>query len=114
MERLRERGATHYGTPDAAAFRATLMLAEPRRMEIVAEGPLAYPHALQRPEEYSAQIAAGRPLDHGLQEDLGLGGSVGEPNRLQRRSFEQRQRDVGGHGQHGWAMREDAEPVPRQ
>lgn len=48
MKRPHARGAIIYGTEDAAAFTADLELAEPRWVEITAQGPLAYPHALQR------------------------------------------------------------------
>ena len=37
-----------YSNRPAAAFRATLELTRPTLVEIAAEGPLAYPHALQR------------------------------------------------------------------
>lgn len=48
MQEPRVRGSVVYGTDDAAAFRATLDLVGPTRVEIVAEGPLKYPQALQR------------------------------------------------------------------
>lgn len=48
MRTPRERGATVYGTEDAAKFRATLSLRRPTRVEVVAEGPLDTPHATQR------------------------------------------------------------------
>lgn len=44
----RERGATVYDTEGTAAFRATLDLAAPTKVEIAAEAPLDYPHAMQR------------------------------------------------------------------
>lgn len=44
----RARGATVYDTEKAAGFLATLDLAEPTRVEIVAAGPLGTPHAMQR------------------------------------------------------------------
>lgn len=43
-----ERGATVYDTPGAAAFRATLELTGPTRVEISARGPLDTPHSEQR------------------------------------------------------------------
>lgn len=48
MQTPRERRATVYGTPGAAAFTATLDLTSPTRVEITAEGPLKYPQAMQR------------------------------------------------------------------
>ncbi|MFB6240072.1 MAG: hypothetical protein ABEJ46_00630 [Gemmatimonadota bacterium] len=48
MRSPRERGATVYGTEDAAKFEATLSLRRPTRVEIAAEGPLGTPHATQR------------------------------------------------------------------
>jgi hypothetical protein len=44
----RARDATVYDTDNAAGFLATLHLAEPTLVEIVAEGPLGTPHAMQR------------------------------------------------------------------
>lgn len=45
----RPRNATAYGSdPEAAGFLAELRLADPTRVEIVAEGPLGTPHAIQR------------------------------------------------------------------
>ncbi len=48
MRRSRERGQPVFDTPGAAAFRATLRLARPTRVRIVAEGPLGIPQAVQR------------------------------------------------------------------
>jgi hypothetical protein len=48
MVEPRTRGATVYDTENAAGFLATLNLAEPTLVEIVAEGPLGTPHAMQR------------------------------------------------------------------
>lgn len=48
MRRPRERGETIYDTPGAAGYLATLNLDRPTRVEITAEGPLAYPQAVQR------------------------------------------------------------------
>lgn len=47
MRRPQERGATIYGTEEAAAFRATLELDGPTPVEIVARGPLGTPPAEQ-------------------------------------------------------------------
>ena len=43
-----ERGRPIYDTPGAAGFLATLQLERPTQVEITAEGPLAYPQAVQR------------------------------------------------------------------
>jgi len=48
MRRPRERGAAVYGTEGAAAFRATLTLRRPTRVEITAHGPLEPPHVTLR------------------------------------------------------------------
>lgn len=48
MKTPRVRGATVYDTPGTAYFETVLELARPRRVEVTAEGPLAYPHAMQR------------------------------------------------------------------
>lgn len=48
MHEPHERGSVVYDTEGAAAFRATLDITRPTRIEVVAEGPLKYPHALQR------------------------------------------------------------------
>ena len=51
MRTPRDRGATVYGTEDAAAFRATLSLDDPTMVAIQAEAPLDFPHAIQRTEK---------------------------------------------------------------
>lgn len=43
-----ERGAKVFDTPGAGAFSATLALERPTLIEIIAEGPLGTPHAMQR------------------------------------------------------------------
>lgn len=48
MQSPRSREASVYATPGAASFDATLELAAPTRVEIVAEGPLKFPQAMQR------------------------------------------------------------------
>jgi hypothetical protein len=49
MREPRARGTTAFGVdPEAAGFLASLSLAEPTRVEIIAEGPLGTPHARQR------------------------------------------------------------------
>lgn len=48
MRTPHERGATVYGTEDAAGFRATLRLERPTLVEVSAEGPLDTPQAVRR------------------------------------------------------------------
>ena len=48
MKEPRTRGAVVYATEGTAAFRTTLDLTKPTRVEITAEGPLKYPQAMQR------------------------------------------------------------------
>lgn len=48
MKQPRERGATIYDTPGTAGYLATVMLDRPTVVEIIAEGPLGYPQAMQR------------------------------------------------------------------
>ena len=48
MKQPRIRGAAVYGTEGTAAYRAELALSEPSLVEIIAEGPLAFPQAIQR------------------------------------------------------------------
>jgi hypothetical protein len=48
MVRPRRRGETIYGTPGAASFQADIPLDRPTQVEIYAEAPLAYPHAIQK------------------------------------------------------------------
>ncbi len=48
MVRPRQRGETIYGTPGAASFQAEIPLDRPTGVEIYAEAPLAYPHAMQK------------------------------------------------------------------
>ncbi len=47
MKQPRQRGAVIFATEGAAAYTASLKLTEPTPVEISAEGPLAYPQALQ-------------------------------------------------------------------
>jgi len=48
MVQPRRRGETVYGTPGAAFFQAEIPLDGPTQVEVFAEAPLAYPHAMQR------------------------------------------------------------------
>ena len=43
-----EEGEPLYGTPDAAFFQAEILLDKPTQVEINAEAPLGYPHAIQK------------------------------------------------------------------
>jgi len=48
MVRPRRRGDLLYGDSDAAFFQAVIPLEKPTPVEIYAEAPLGYPHAIQR------------------------------------------------------------------
>lgn len=48
MKRPRVRGENIYDTEGAAAYIAELPLTEPTPVEVIAEGPLAFPQAIQR------------------------------------------------------------------
>lgn len=48
MKRPHERGETTYNTPGAAKYVAHLRLTRPTVVKITAEGPLAYPQAMQK------------------------------------------------------------------
>jgi hypothetical protein len=48
MVKPRRREEPLYGTPDAASYQAGVLLDKPTQVEIFAEAPLAYPHALQK------------------------------------------------------------------
>lgn len=63
---MREARRPHapVSTPDAAAFRTTLDLAEPRRVEVVAEGPLGQPQAAGRVSAIQ-WVVPGRHVDAG-------------------------------------------------
>ena len=61
MVNPRERGAVVYDTPGAAGFTAELMLERPTVVEIIAEGPLGTPHAVQRASKTTLLIP-GRPI----------------------------------------------------
>ncbi len=61
MVNPRERGATVYDTPGAARFTAELLLERPTVVEIIAEGPLGTPHAVQRASKTTLLIP-GQPI----------------------------------------------------
>jgi hypothetical protein len=48
MVQPHKRGEPLYGTPDAAFYQAEILLDKPTQVEIFAEAPLAYPHAVQK------------------------------------------------------------------
>jgi hypothetical protein len=48
MAQPHKRGEPLYGTPDAAFYQAEILLDKPTQVEIFAEAPLAYPHAVQK------------------------------------------------------------------
>ena len=48
MVQPRRRGEPVYATPDAAFYQAEILLDKPTQVEIIAEAPLAYPHAVQK------------------------------------------------------------------
>ncbi len=48
MRLPRKRGEAVYDTPGTAGFVANLPLTKPTNVEIIAEGPLAFPHAVKR------------------------------------------------------------------
>lgn len=66
MQEPRARGAVVYGTEGAASFRATLLLEKPTHVEIVAEGPLKYPQAMQRVSKRMLLIPGGHIEGEGV------------------------------------------------
>ena len=48
MVQPRKRGAVVYGTPGAAFYQAEIPLSQPTQVEVYAEAPLGYPHAIQK------------------------------------------------------------------
>jgi hypothetical protein len=48
MVQPHKRGELLYRTPDAAFYQAEILLDKPTQVEIFAEAPLAYPHAVQK------------------------------------------------------------------
>ena len=48
MTQPHRRGETLYGTSDAALFQTEILLDRPTQVEVYAEAPLAYPHAMQK------------------------------------------------------------------
>ena len=62
----RARGATVYDTEDAAGFLATIEIAEPTLVEIIAEGPLGTPHAVQRASKTMLLVPGKDVLGEGI------------------------------------------------
>jgi hypothetical protein len=66
MVQPRKRGEVVFGTPDAAFFQAEILLDRPTQVEIFAEAPLAYPHALQKGSKTITLIPGKHILGEGL------------------------------------------------
>jgi hypothetical protein len=61
-----KRGGKLYGTPDAAFFQAEIPLGKPTPVEIYAEAPLAYPHAIQKGSKTLILIPGKHILGEGI------------------------------------------------
>ncbi len=86
MVRPRQRGETIYGTPGAASFQAEIALDRPTGVEIYAEAPLAYPHAMQKGLKTLTLIPGKHILGEGVIIELdGLIVNIISP--LQKESF---------------------------
>jgi hypothetical protein len=66
MVQPHKRGEPLYGTPDAAFYQAEILLDKPTQVEILAEAPLAYPHALQKGSKTITLIPGKHILGEGL------------------------------------------------
>ena len=66
MVQPRRRGEVLFGTPDAAFYQAEIPLDKPTQVEVVAEAPLAYPHALQKGSKTITLIPGRHILGEGL------------------------------------------------
>jgi len=66
MVQPRKRGATIYGTPDAAFFKAEIPLGKPTQVEIYTEAPLTYPHAIQKGSKTLTLIPGKHILGEGV------------------------------------------------
>jgi hypothetical protein len=62
----RRRGATVYGTSDAASFQAEIPLSKPTRIEIDAEAPLGHPQAIQKGSKTVTLIPGQHILGEGV------------------------------------------------
>jgi hypothetical protein len=66
MVQPRRRGEVLFGTPGAAFYQAEIPLDKPAQVEVIAEAPLAYPHALQRGSKTITLIPGRHILGEGL------------------------------------------------
>lgn len=66
MVQPRRRGEVLFGTPDGAFYQAEILIDRPTQMEISAEAPLAYPHALQKGSKTITLIPGRHILGEGL------------------------------------------------
>jgi len=66
MVQPRKRGETIYGTPDAAFFKAEILLDKPTQVEIYTEAPLRYPHAIQKGSKTLTLMPGKHILDEGV------------------------------------------------
>jgi len=65
-----KRGEALYGTPDAAFYQAGILLDKPTQVEIIAEAPLSYPHALQKGSKTLTLIPGRHILGEGVVVEL--------------------------------------------
>jgi hypothetical protein len=70
MVQPRKRGEVLFGTPDAAFYQAEIPLDKPTQVEIFAEAPLAYPHALQKGSKTITLIPGKHILGEGVTIEL--------------------------------------------
>ena len=66
MVQPHRRGETLYDTPDAAFFKAELLLDKPTQVEIYTEAPLAYPHNIQKGSKTLTLIPGKHILGEGV------------------------------------------------
>ena len=66
MVQPRRRGEVLFGTPDAAFYQAEILLDRPTQVEIFAEAPLTYPHALQKGSKTITLLPGKHILGEGL------------------------------------------------
>jgi len=66
MVQPHRRGEVLFGTPEAAFYQAEIPLDKPTQVEVVAEAPLAYPHALQKGSKTITLIPGKHMLGEGL------------------------------------------------
>jgi hypothetical protein len=66
MVQPHKRGEVLFGSPDAAFYQAEILLDKPTQVEIFAEAPLAYPHAVQKGSKTITLIPGEHILGEGL------------------------------------------------